>query len=44
MAERLCLLFAERLHEPLKEFLEKNTLHSKLVKAFTRRGVPLTEA
>ncbi|MEM1537495.1 MAG: hypothetical protein QXK12_03385 [Candidatus Nezhaarchaeales archaeon] len=39
IAEQLCLLFAGRLYEALKEFVEKNgkALHPKLVEAFRRR-------
>jgi len=41
VAEQLCLLFADRLHEALKEFLEKNekALHPKLVEKF-RKHLP----
>ncbi|MEM2212543.1 MAG: hypothetical protein QXH61_01145 [Candidatus Nezhaarchaeales archaeon] len=38
IAEQLCLLFAGRLHEALKEFLEKSreALHPKVVKIFEK--------
>jgi len=41
IAEQLCLLFAGRLYEALKEFLEKNekALNPKLVEAF-RKHLP----
>jgi len=45
VAEQLCLLFANTLHEALKEFLEENgkALHPKLVEAF-RRHLPEIES
>ncbi|MEM1538586.1 MAG: hypothetical protein QW651_07235, partial [Candidatus Nezhaarchaeales archaeon] len=41
VAEQLCLLFADRLHGALKEFLEKNekALNPKLVEKF-RKHLP----